>query len=58
MLNYSLATVENKCDRMLKKYSKTTAEYRPKKQIIQAIISLLDFVFFIYSVAPKVKYNH
>ncbi|MEC8067110.1 MAG: antiviral reverse transcriptase Drt3b [Pseudomonadota bacterium] len=55
MLNYSLATVENKCDRMLKKYSKTTPEYRPKKQIIQAIISVLDFSFFIYSVAPKVN---
>lgn len=55
MLNYSLATVENKSDRILKKYSKTTNKYRPKRQIIQAIISILDFSFFIYSVAPKVN---
>ncbi len=55
MLNYSLATVENKSDEILKKYSQTEPEDQPQRQMIQAIISILDFVFFIYSVSPKVN---
>ena len=55
MLNYSLAIVENKCEKILKNYSKTTAENKPQKQIVKALISILNFTFFIYSVSPKVN---
>lgn len=55
MLNYSLAIVENKSDKILKNYSKTDAEHRPQKQIIRAIMAILEFTFFIYSVSPRVN---
>lgn len=55
MLNYSLATTENKCDRILKKYNKADSAYSSQKQLIQSITSILEFVFFIYSVSPRVN---
>lgn len=55
MLNYSLATVESKCEKILKNYNKTTPSLRSPKKLINAIMSILEFVFFIYSVSPKVN---
>jgi hypothetical protein len=55
MLNYSLATTENKCEKILKNYNKANSENRSQKQTIQAIIAILEFVFFIYSVSPRVN---
>jgi len=55
MLNYALATTENKCDKILKNYNKTTTSLRSHQKLINAILSILEFVFFIYAVSPRVN---
>lgn len=55
MLNYSLSIVERKCRLMIKKYSEVSAEHRSPKQMANAIENVLEFVFFIYAVSPRVN---
>lgn len=52
MLNYSLAIVEGNSEKIIKKYQKSVKD---EKQLVKAIIEILDFVFFIYSVSPRVN---
>tara|TARA_R110001599_G_scaffold219226_1_gene417550 strand:- start:56 stop:1978 length:1923 start_codon:yes stop_codon:yes gene_type:complete len=55
LLNYSLSIVENKCDKILKRYQKADKECRSERQLVEALFAILEFVFFIYSVSPKVN---
>jgi hypothetical protein len=55
MLNYTLAIIDRKCKAILKKHHSVDQKLRPEKQLIQAIVGILDFVFFIYSVSPRVN---
>lgn len=55
LLNYGLATIESKSKKILINFNKTSNEYRPFKQLINSIQSILEFVFFIYSVSPRVN---
>lgn len=62
VLNYTMSAVEQKCDRSLikklKLFEKTNAgslPERPERQLISAISGILEFVFFIYSVSPRVN---
>jgi len=55
MLNYTLSIVEKKCENILKAYNRTFKEYRSEKKIIRALDEILNYVFFIYSVSPKVN---
>jgi hypothetical protein len=52
ILNYSLAIVEGNSERILKKYSKAD---KNRENIIKAVIEIIEFVFFIYSVSPRVN---
>lgn len=55
MLNYTLAIIERRCNKILKDYHKITPEYRSEKHLVNAIFEILDFVFFIYSAFPRVN---
>lgn len=55
MLNYSLSIVESQCDKIIKDHHKAAKEHRSDKQLVQAILGVLEFVFFIYSVSPRVN---
>lgn len=55
MLNYSLSIVERKCRLLIKKYSEVSPEHRSPKQMANAIENVLEFVFFIYAVSPRVN---
>ncbi len=55
ILNYSLALVEKRVDLIVKNYSKIRKTPAVERQVAKAIISLLEFVFFIYSVSPRVN---
>jgi hypothetical protein len=55
MLNYSLSIVESQCDKIIKDHHKAAKEHRSDKQLIKAILGILEFVFFIYSVSPRVN---
>ena len=55
VLNYSLSVVENKCDKILKNYRKADSGHRSERQLVNAVIAVLEFVFFIYAVSPRVN---
>lgn len=52
MLNYSLAIIEGNSEQILKKYEQSD---KNEEQLIKAIREILEFVFFIYSVSPRVN---
>lgn len=55
--NYSLSVVERKSSKMVQDFYTLNPDEKEKneKQVIQAISNILDFSFFIYSVAPRVN---
>ena len=55
MLNYTFAIVERKCEKILVDYLSVSAERRLPTQLADAIRGILDFVFFVYSVSPRVN---
>lgn len=55
MLNYTLSIVERKCENILSSYLKIAPEHRSQLQSVKALSAILEFVFFIYSVSPRVN---
>ena len=55
MLNYTLSIIERMCEKIMVAYLKVTSEYRPQMQLVSAIKGILDFIFFVYSVSPRVN---
>ena len=55
ILNYTLSIVERKCEQVLKNYQEVSEEYKYQVQLVHAINGVLEFVFFIYSVSPRVN---
>lgn len=55
--NYSLSVVERKNSKIIQDYYKLNPDEKEKneKQVVRAIINILDFSFFIYSVSPRVN---
>ena len=55
ILSYSFSIIENKCQEIIEDYKKADPDFRSGESLIKAIINILEFVFFIYSVSPKVN---
>jgi len=60
ILNYTLAVIDKKIFGILKKYDKAKFENKNEEVIftakfIKAIIELIDFTMFLYSVSPRVN---
>lgn len=56
ILNYTLAVVEQKTYRILRDYKKLDkAQPEPEENLTKAILEILDFSFFLYSVSPRVN---
>jgi hypothetical protein len=55
ILNYSLSIVEKRCEKIIKNFHLAEKNENSEKQLVKAIIDILDFVFFIYSVSPRVN---
>ena len=55
MLNYSLAIVEKRCEEVLKECSETNFDVKLRSGMVSFIIAILEFVYFVYSVSPKVN---
>lgn len=55
MLNYTLAIVERKCEQVFANYLKVSPDFRSQRQLVNAIKGIIEFVFFIYSVSPRVN---
>ena len=55
MLNYTLAITERKCVEVFADYLKVSLEFQSKTKLLNAIKGIIEFVFFIYSVSPRVN---
>jgi hypothetical protein len=57
MQNYSLSVVERKSSKIISDFHKLMPDEKEKneRQLVQAILNILDFSFFIYSVSPRVN---
>jgi hypothetical protein len=55
ILNYAFAIIERKLRGIIKGYFKIIHEKNTEKEFIGALLELLDFVFFLYSVSPRVN---
>jgi hypothetical protein len=55
ILNYSLSLIERKVDKILIDYQKLDRKKISEKEFTEAILEILDFTFFLYSVSPRVN---
>jgi len=55
VMNFTLAIVERRIDRVLEQYELIPEEKKPATELVRAFLSILDFTFFISSVSPKVN---
>lgn len=55
MLNYTLSIIERKCEKILVNYLKVEPDDRSQLQLVSALSAIMEFVFFIYSVSPRVN---
>ncbi len=55
LLNYSLSIIERRIEKVLKDYSFVENRETLRPQLIKALSGILEFVFFVYSVSPKVN---
>lgn len=55
ILNYSLAVIERKTKKILVDYKTIQESESTARQLINALVSIINFTYFIYSVAPKVN---
>ena len=55
VLNYTLAVIERGCESEFNKLVSRAPDALTDKQIVRALCSLIEFVFFIYSVSTRVN---
>ena len=55
ILNYTFAIIERKLRSLIKSYFKIVREKNTEKEFIKSLLELFDFVFFLYSVSPRVN---
>lgn len=55
ILNYSLAIIEKKVKKIFMDYKEISSNESKERQLINAMVSVINFSYFIYSVAPKVN---
>ncbi|MEE4074526.1 antiviral reverse transcriptase Drt3b [Pseudomonas viridiflava] len=57
LLNYTFAIVENKIEKLLNAYVVSDKSDRDRKRLSEALLALMEFVFFSYSASPKVNHT-
>lgn len=55
ILNYTFAIIERKLRLLIKTYFKIVQEKNTEKEFVKSLLELFDFVFFLYSVSPRVN---
>lgn len=55
ILNYTLSLIERKGSKIIKNYQELGRKNNSEKAFTKAILEILDFTFFLYSVSPRVN---
>ncbi len=57
LLNYTFAIIENKLEKLFKAYVDSEKTDRDRKHVSNALLAIMEFVFFAYSASPKVNHT-
>lgn len=57
LLNYTFAIAENKIEKLFKAYVACDKSDRDRKRLSNALLAIMEFVFFAYSASPKVNHT-
>ncbi|WP_211420204.1 antiviral reverse transcriptase Drt3b [Agrobacterium tumefaciens] len=57
LLNYTFAIIENKLEKLFKAYVESDETDRDRKHVSNALLAIMEFVFFAYSASPKVNHT-
>ncbi|KXV18163.1 antiviral reverse transcriptase Drt3b [Gluconobacter oxydans] len=57
LLNYTFAIAENKIEKLFKVYVASDKSDRDRKRLSNALLAIMEFVFFAYSASPKVNHT-
>jgi len=55
ILNYTFSSMDRKVSKLIKDYSQIENKDPVEKRFIQSILETFDFIFFLYSVSPRVN---
>ena len=55
VLNYTFAVIERRCDSEFKDLCSLPADALSESQVVRSLANLIEFVFFVYSVSPRVN---
>jgi len=55
ILNYTLACVDRKIQKLIKIYSSINDKITYEQKVLKSFIEILDFTFFLYTVTPRVN---
>ncbi|MFG1225738.1 antiviral reverse transcriptase Drt3b [Xanthobacter wiegelii] len=57
LLNYTFAIIENKIEKLFKAFVESEKSDRDRKRLSNALLAIMEFVFFAYSASPKVNHT-
>lgn len=57
LLNYTFAIVENRIDLIIKAYLASDTSDLDRRRTVKALMTILEFSFFVYSASPKVNHT-
>ncbi|WP_158819994.1 antiviral reverse transcriptase Drt3b [Granulicella sp. S156] len=57
LLNYTFAITENKIEKLLKAYKECRKTPRDQRHLLNALLAIIEFSFFVYSASPKVNHT-
>lgn len=57
LLNYTFAITENKVEKLFKAYLASDKSDRDRKRLSNALLSIMEFAFFVYSASPRVNHT-
>lgn len=57
LLNFTFAISESKIEKLLKAYRECKQTYRDQKILLNALVAIFEFSFFVYSASPKVNHT-
>lgn len=57
LLNYTFAITESKIEKLSKAYVTSDKSDRDRKRLSNALLAIMEFVFFLYSASPKVNHT-
>lgn len=57
LLNYTFAITESKIEKLSKAYVESDKSGRDRKRFSNALLAIMEFVFFVYSASPRVNHT-